>query len=719
MAIKYLSNINLANNQLENFKVDNETSDPSGLAGKGQLIYRTDTDQLKYHTGSDTWVVVGSGSGSGTVTSITLGADSGSGTAITTAGTFTFSGGTNVTTSVSGTTVTINSTDQYVGTVTSVTLAAATGDKAGISLSGTNPITSSGTITLGVDIDGQTELSATAAGGDYVLIWDADADTNKKISVTNLVAAAPQGDITAVSASTDDAKKGITVANGTGPIPEVGLDIIGQTNLGGTPADDDELIVYDLSSTTNKSITVGNLKAASPQGTVTSIATTAPITGGTITSSGTIAISDATGTTVGAAALDAGTGISLSDSSGVYTVTNSGVTSNVAGTGISVSGATGAVTITNSGVTSIVAGTGISVSGATGAVTVTNTVTDTNYTYALSVGAVSSNESTLTLTGGGGGSSTTAKFSGTSTGIVITTPSTGDGGDITIGLQDDITVAGELTVSGTGQSSFGGQVTVPATPSASTDAASKGYVLEQAAGVGSFQGGYNATTNSPALSGGSNTAMNQGDFYVVSVAGTGFFTETLEVGDFIFADADIAASSSPAVTAYTVVIADENIAAAGATDGATAKGVAGFDSGNFGVTANGWVTIDDSGVSAASYGSASETLTATVDAKGFVTAMADTSISITASQVSDFCTAVETCADSNLTYAANIGDNSAVTYTVNHALGTKDVIVQIYDTSTDATIHADVVRTDTNNVTVTTVSAIATNGARVLVSKCA
>jgi hypothetical protein len=203
------------------------------------------------------------------------------------------------------------------------------------------------------------------------------------------------------------------------------------------------------------------------------------------------------------------------------------------------------------------------------------------------------------------------------------------------------------------------------------------------------------------------------------VAGTGFFSETLEVGDFIFADADIAASSSSAVSAYTVVIADENIAAAGATDGATAKGVAGFDSENFGVTANGWVTIDDSGVTAASYGAASKTLTATVDAKGFVTAMAEPAISITASQVSDFCSAVETCADSNLTYAANIGDNSAVTYTVNHALGTKDVIVQIYDTSTDATIHADVVRTDTNNVTVTTVSAIATNGARVLVSKCA
>jgi hypothetical protein len=53
------------------------------------------------------------------------------------------------------------------------------------------------------------------------------------------------------------------------------------------------------------------------------------------------------------------------------------------------------------------------------------------------------------------------------------------GQTLTIGLPDDVTVTGELTVSGTGQSSFGGQVTIPATPSATTDAASKGYVDSQ------------------------------------------------------------------------------------------------------------------------------------------------------------------------------------------------------------------------------------------------
>ena len=89
-----------------------------------------------------TWTTVSSGSG--TVTSITPAADSGTGTAITTTGTLTVAGGTNVTTAVSGTTITVNSTDQFAGTVTSV---GGTGTENGLTLTGT--VTSSGNLTLG------------------------------------------------------------------------------------------------------------------------------------------------------------------------------------------------------------------------------------------------------------------------------------------------------------------------------------------------------------------------------------------------------------------------------------------------------------------------------------------------------------------------------------------------------------------------------------------
>ena len=92
------------------------------------------------------------------------------------------------------------------------------------------------------------------------------------------------------------------------------------------------------------------------------------------TSSGLSANTSATGavsiTNTGVLSITTNTGLSTNASAtGAITITNTGVTSNVAGTGISVSGATGAVTITNTGVTSAVAGTGVSVSAATGAVT--------------------------------------------------------------------------------------------------------------------------------------------------------------------------------------------------------------------------------------------------------------------------------------------------------------------------------------------------------------
>ena len=158
--------------------------------------------------------------------------------------------------------------------------------------------------------------------------------------------------------------------------------------------------------------------------------------------------------------------------------------------------------------------------------------------------------------------------------------------DLTVG--DNVTLTGgNLDVTGTG--SFTGEVTVP-TATAGTSAPNLAQVELLVAGVGVFQGSYNAATNTPALEGGSNVALDQGDYFVVSVSGS-FLGEALEPGDFIFANNSIAANSSPALSNYTVVQADDNIAGAGATDGATQKGVSGFDSANFTVSSNGWVQL--------------------------------------------------------------------------------------------------------------------------------
>ena len=69
------------------------------------------------------------------------------------------------------------------------------------------------------------------------------------------------------------------------------------------------------------------------------------------------------------------------------------------------------------------------------------------------------------------------------------------------------------------------------------------------------------------------------------------------------------------------------------------------------------------------------------------------------------------------TFAASIGDGSATSYTIDHNLASRDVIVQLYDASSYDTVYADVVRTTTNRVTIDFASAPTTNDIRVLISK--
>ena len=71
----------------------------------------------------------------------------------------------------------------------------------------------------------------------------------------------------------------------------------------------------------------------------------------------------------------------------------------------------------------------------------------------------------------------------------------------------------------------------------------------------------------------------------------------------------------------------------------------------------------------------------------------------------------------NSTYATSIGDGSNTSYTVTHNLGTRDVIVQLFDNSSYDTVFADVERTSTTALTITFGSAPTTNDIRVLVSK--
>lgn len=66
-------------------------------------------------------------------------------------------------------------------------------------------------------------------------------------------------------------------------------------------------------------------------------------------------------------------------------------------------------------------------------------------------------------------------------------------------------------------------------------------------------------------------------------------------------------------------------------------------------------------------------------------------------------------------FAANIGNGSSTSIAVNHALGTRDVTVSVHDAATFEEVDCDVVKTDTNNVTLTFATAPASNAYRAIV----
>ena len=142
------------------------------------------------------------------------------------------------------------------------------------------------------------------------------------------------------------------------------------------------------------------------------------------------------------------------------------------------------------------------------------------------------------------------------------------------------------TIAGT--KTFTSNVVIPVTPTINAHAASKQYVDQSNVGQSIFQGGYNAATNTPDLDTSPSTAIKNGWFWAVTDTGD-FFSEEVQPGDLIYANQD-----NPGATFanWTVVQSGQDIAGQGASDGATTKGIAGFNSAHFDVTTNGFVSSD-------------------------------------------------------------------------------------------------------------------------------
>ena len=196
-------------------------------------------------------------------------------------------------------------------------------------------------------------------------------------------------------------------------------------------------------------------------------------------------------------------------------------------------------------------------------------------------------------------------------------------------------------------------------PTGAQDVATKDYVDTIATGLLEYKGGYDAATNTPNLDTNSNVAIDKGDTYTVTADGT-FFTEQVRIGDLIIAEATIAAGAGGALTDFTIVQSNIDLATAAATAGAAVKGISGYDSADFYVSS------------------------------GFVSL-------------------------ATKTFKTAIGDGTNTSYTVTHNLNTRDVIVQLYDVSSYDTVIADVVRTSAAAVTVSFSTAPTTNDIKVLI----
>jgi len=175
--------------------------------------------------------------------------------------------------------------------------------------------------------------------------------------------------LTNTGVTSNIAGTGISVSGATGAVTinNTGvLSITGTANqISASASTGAVTLSLPASVTLGTSLTVSGLTANSflYSGTAGLLTTTTAPTNGQL-------LIGSTGGAPVAAALTAGTAISVVNGSGSITINNTGVTSLAAGTGIGVSASTGAVTISNNGVTSAVGTAGnITVSASTGAVT--------------------------------------------------------------------------------------------------------------------------------------------------------------------------------------------------------------------------------------------------------------------------------------------------------------------------------------------------------------
>ena len=659
MAIKFLNNIDLNENELQYAVIQNLGSTPS-TSTEGQIYYDTVTDKLQLKTAAG-WVPVQSGPDIDTTYTL---ATAPTGTAIRLTGSdattndVTLTGaGTTTVTRTSGTLLTITTADQYVGTVTSVTAGT------GISVTGTATITP--TVNILYAGASNAVLAATTAvpvGADTLWFSDGTDSTIKKALISSFPGFGYDGTVTSVATANST-----FISGSGGPITSTGS------------------LTYSLSATGTPSATT-YLRGDNSWATIYTnwIATADSGTSNTILTGDTVDIAGGTGL-----------------SSAIATVgTVSTITLDLDDTTV-VAGSYTYPSITVDGQGRLTAATN-------GVVPGFNVAGDSGPDQTIS------NGNTLSLLGGVG-IVTTASATDT---ITIKTDLNELPALVAVGFDNDIvflqdqTTQGRVAMSNVPLDYWGSpdaslnldtqKIINLVDPTLAQDAATKNYVDSTFAGSGAliYQGGYDASVAPPSA------GVLQGWTYAVTVAGTGggFFNPALEVGDLIIAN-----SNTPTTAADWTEI-NKNIDVATAT----VQGIANFPTAGGLSVAAGAVSLANAGAGAGSVGSASQSLSITTDTKGRVTARSAQAIAITSSQVTNFSGSVSGIISAQK-FVDSIGDGVSTSIVVTHGLGTFDVMIQFYDNENGETIITGSSRQTPDDIIVTFTSAPAPGQIRVMV----
>lgn len=692
MAIRYLDNINLEENQLLNASLQQVASDPTGF--EGQIIYNTTSDTLKYYagpTGSGAWISL---DGTGDITRVDITAGNGlSGTSVNT------TSGAHIQTLTVGQGSGINVTASAVAVDSTVIRTTGTQTIGGAKTFTTIPIVGTASIS-----DDSTKAASTA--------WVKDQGYVGSSGVTSITLAADSGSGTAITGVGTQTFAGAGLMSTSVTGTTVTISTTATNNLGtvtGVGAGDTTFIDGTSSGGTTPSISMALSATGTPSSSnfLRGDNTWASVPGGYINwalkaDSGSNSNID-TGDTVD---IEGGTGLS----SVIATVgTVSTVTMNLGNTGVTAASYTLAnITVDAQGRITTAS------NGAAGSSTFMQSWRLTGDTGTTT--SVSQNQ----LVDIQGGTGITTSASGLTLDVEL------DLDDLPIATTFDgateflaMVTAGNTSSIIKGENVSVTQLAAPTAnfdintnkvinvvnPTASQDAATKNYVDTTFAGSGAliFQGGYNAATNTPDLDVSPSSSIKQGWTYAVTAGGQ-FFGETVEDGDLLIAESD----APTALANWTVVQNNVGVATA------TVKGIANFPTAGGLSVATGAVSMPNVGT-AGSVGSASQSLSVTTDTKGRVTARSAQNIQIASTQVTNFCTAVETCIGDATEFSTTIGNGTLLSHPVTHSLDTKLVIVQLFDSSTFDTVYATVVRTSDDVVTITTASPIATGDVTVLI----